>query len=364
MKIYLLVFYMPFLSLFLFLDGKRDVSTIVMLPLMANNGYVQHPALLKDTVPELKSRIPAERAGNTDWFKAAGWGVFVHYLYSVQCAGNRINAMDGTTDWDACVNEFDTEKFAAQIQSTGASYVIFTMMQRTRHLIAPNKTFDKITGYKPGEACSTRDLVEDLYASLHKRGIKLMLYWTGDGPRDDEKAAKAMGYTEKVSEHYVQQWADVVAEYGERYKDKVAGWWTDGCYEYIGYNKKKWAILAKGLRAGNAKRIIALNNPKMTSSNSSTPEDDYTTGEQNKFGEIPLSRWRDGVQWHILSYLGNEWAAPGLRYTPDFMADYIRKCNTNGGVVSIDVCLFRDGSIETSHLESLKGISRRLKGEK
>jgi hypothetical protein len=46
------------------------------------------------------------------------------------------------------------------------------------------------------------------------------------------------------------------------------------------------------------------------------------------------------------------------------MADYIRKCNTNGGVVSIDVCLFRDGSIETSHLESLKGISRRLKGNK
>ena len=210
MKIYLPVFYLPFLSLFLFLNRKQDVSTIVMQSLMANNVYIQHPVLLKDTVPELKSRIPEERTGNTDWFKAAGWGVFVHYLYGVQCAGNRINAMDGTTDWDACVNEFDTEKFAEQIQSTGASYVIFTMMQRTRHLIAPNKTFDKITGYKPGEACATRDLVEDLYASLHKRGIKLMLYWTGDGPRDDEKAAKAMGYTEKVSEHYVQQCANVV----------------------------------------------------------------------------------------------------------------------------------------------------------
>ena len=314
-----------------------------------------------DSIPELQSRIPAERVGNTDWFKAAGWGVFVHFLYDVQCVGDRINNMDGVPDWNKCVDEFDTEKFADQIKLTGASYVIFTMMQRTRYMIAPNKTYDRLTGYKPGEACSTRDLVEDLYTSLNKRSIKLMLYWTGDGPRQDEKAAKAMGYTEKVSEAYVQKWADVVAEYGERYKSKVLGWWVDGCYDFIGYNEAKWSILTKGLRAGNSKRIIALNNPKMTTSNSSTKEDDYTTGEQHKFGEIPLTRWRDGVQWHILSYLGNEWCAPGLRFSPDFMSDYIRKCNAVGGVVSIDVCLFRDGTIENSHLECLQGISRRLK---
>ncbi|SIO05547.1 alpha-L-fucosidase [Chitinophaga niabensis] len=325
---------------------------ILLFLLISTQGYAQLS----------ESRIPQEREGHTDWFKKAGWGVFVHYLYKVQCAGQRITTMDGdSTDWNKCVNEFDTEKFAEQIRSTGAAYVIFTMQQRTRHLVAPNKTYDKITGYKPGEACSKRDLVEDLYTSLSKRGIKLMLYWTGDGPRDDEKAAKAMGYTEKVSEKYVQHWADVVAEYGERYKDKVAGWWVDGCYDYIGYNKEKWAIMAKALRAGNSKRIIALNNPKMTSSNSSTPDDDYTTGEQNKFGEIPLSRWRDGVQWHILSYLGNDWCSPGLRYNPGFMADYIRKCNLAGGVVTMDVCLFRDGTIETSHLETLRGIKRRLK---
>jgi len=328
------------------------VRTILLFLLISTQGYAQLS----------ESRIPPEREGHTDWFKKAGWGVFVHYLYKVQCTGPRITTMDGdSTDWNKCVNEFDTEKFAEQIRSTGAAYVIFTMQQRTRHLIAPNKTYDKITGYKPGEACSKRDLVEDLYTSLSKRGIKLMLYWTGDGPRDDEKAAKAMGYTEKVSEKYVQHWADVVAEYGERYKDKVAGWWVDGCYDYIGYNKEKWAIMAKALRAGNSKRIIALNNPKMTSSNSSTPDDDYTTGEQNKFEEIPSSRWRDGVQWHILSYLGNDWCSPGLRYNPAFMADYIRKCNLAGGVVTMDVCLFRDGTIETSHLETLRGIKRRLK---
>ena len=337
----------------------KTIGISALLGLSALGGAAGQPP---KPSPEPERRIPAERAGNTDWFRDAGWGVFVHFLYDVQCVGNRISTQDGTPVWNDCVKEFDTEKFAAQIKGTGARYVIFTMMQRTRYLIAPNATYDKMTGYKPGEACSTRDLVEDLYQSLNKRGIKLMLYWTGDGPRQDPQAAKAMGYSNPQTKEYVQKWADVVAEYGERYKDKVLGWWVDGCYAPIGYNEEKWTILAKGLRAGNPKRIIALNNPKMTSSNSSTPQDDYTTGEQNSFGEVPESRWRDGVQWHILSYLGGDWCSPGLRHDKEWMADYVRKCNRAGGVVSIDVLLFRDGTIETSHLECLKGMNRRLHG--
>jgi hypothetical protein len=44
------------------------------------------------------------------------------------------------------------------------------------------------------------NLVEDLYQALHRRGVRLILYWTGDGRREDAQAAKALGYTEKVSE--------------------------------------------------------------------------------------------------------------------------------------------------------------------
>jgi hypothetical protein len=52
---------------------------------------------------------------------------------------------------------------------------------------------------------STRDLVADLYRSLEKRGIKLMLYWTGDGPREDAQATQGLGgWTGQVSDQYVQ----------------------------------------------------------------------------------------------------------------------------------------------------------------
>ena len=310
-------------------------------------------------LPDGVCGLPADRLHNTDWFSHAGWGIFVHYLNGLQNDSARPNSMGKKTSWNDAVKDFDTEKFAGQIKETGASYVIFTMMQRGKYLNSPNPTYDKLTGYKPGEACVTRDLVEDLYQSLHKRGIKLMLYWTGDGPQDDPQAAKALaaGGSQAV---YIQNWADVAACYGEHYKDKIAGFWVDGCYASIGYNQEKWGILARGLRAGSPTRIIGLNNPYLSRANSSTPNDDYTTGEMNSCGDLPKKRWRDGVQWHVLSFLGNTWADPGLRYSPQWMADYVSRANAVGGVVSIDVALFRDGSIAPAQLKCLKLMQEKL----
>jgi hypothetical protein len=107
----------------------------------------------------------------TDWFHKAGYGIFVHYLYDLQNDTNQVHSLGKQTSWDECVKEFDVEKFADTMAQVNAGYVIFTMHQRTRFLIAPNETFNKLTGYKPGEACATRDLVEDLYNALSKRNI-------------------------------------------------------------------------------------------------------------------------------------------------------------------------------------------------
>lgn len=104
---------------------------------------------------------------NTDWFHEAGYGVFVHYLNGIQNNPEKVQSLGEGTSWDEAVHAFDTERFAAQMEAAGAGYVIFTVMQITRHLIAPNATYDRISGYAPGEACATRDLIEDLYQALH-----------------------------------------------------------------------------------------------------------------------------------------------------------------------------------------------------
>lgn len=299
----------------------------------------------------------------TDWFSKAGYGVFVHYLWDLQNAPETINSLGKRTNWDACVREFDVERFADQMAQTGAGYVIFTMHQRTRYLIAPNATFDRMTGYKPGEACSTRDLVEDLYRALSKRHIPLMLYWTGDGPRQDVKASKGLKVPPdgQVTEQFARIWAAVVREYGERYGAKVRGWWCDGCYSFIGYDDKKLGMLAEGLRAGNSDRLIALNVGVQDRVRPYSRHEDYTTGEQNSFTDLPSTRFVDSEQWHILSFLGSNWAQPGVCMTKQQLADYVYSCNYAGGVVSIDVLLYRDGGIDRSQLELLKSLRPALK---
>jgi len=301
---------------------------------------------------------------NTDWFLKAGCGVFVHYLDSLQNNPEQIHSLGKRTSWDQCVREFDTERFAATMKEVQAGYVIFTIMQVTRHMIAPNATFDRISGYKPGEACATRDLVLDLHRSLSKRGIPLMLYYTGDGPRLDPKAAKAFGCGTPVTTEFVRKWASVVEEYGKRYGDKVQGYWVDGMYPFIGYDDEKLGIMARALKAGNPRRIIALNRGVDPRVMSYTRHEDFTTGEQNRFFDMPAGRWIDGEQWHILSFLGPNWAQPGCAYTKSELADYVCEVNRRGGVVSIDALLYRDGSLDRSQVELLKAAIGALRSGK
>lgn len=297
----------------------------------------------------------------TDWFQKAGCGVFVHYLASLQNDPERVQSLGKQTSWDECVREFDTERFAEAMSEAGAGYVIFTVMQVSRFMIAPNATFDRISGYQPGEACATRDLIEDLYQSLHRRNIPLMLYWTGDGPRADEKAGPAYGCGTPVSKEFVQKWADTFREYGERYGEKVAGIWCDGSYSFIGYDQEKLGILAQGLRAGNPNRIIALNPGVDPEVRAYTPHEDYTCGEQNVFSEVPVQRFLNGEQWHILSFLSKTWwGEPGTGYSKRELADYVFDVTQRSGVVSIDVALFRDGSLDRSQIEVLKAVRREL----
>lgn len=298
---------------------------------------------------------------NTDWFQKAGYGVFVHYLDGLQNRRDQIHSLGRETTWDECVREFDTERFARTMAEVEAGYVIFTVMQVTRHMIAPNATYDRITGYQPGEACATRDLIEDLYQSLHRRGIPLMLYYTGDGPRDDPRAAPAFGWGTPATDEFVDRWTSVAREYSERYGEKVVGWWVDGCYPWFGYNDRNLTLFAQALKAGNPRSIVAFNRGVDPLVMSYTAAEDFTCGEQNSFFDMPTGRWLDGEQWHILSFLGPGWAQPGSKYSKQELAEYVAEVVRRGGVVSVDVLLYRDGSLDRSQVEVLKAIRPELR---
>ena len=316
-----------------------------------------------------------------DTFKSKKWGVFCHYLYVSQNGTGSKNTRGTVTSWDECVEELDCEKLAAQLSEIDAQYLFITMQQGTRYFIAPNRTFEEMTGIKDG--CSHRDLVLDLHSALNKRGIELFLYYTGDamGRDNDPVIAERFGYHGGVggviSEDLVRLWSMPLKEYAQRYGDKVAGWWFDGVYKEIGYDAVRLTMMRDAVKCGNPEALVANNyygclHPGSQIETSfggngylradffqtvapPTPFCDFTAGELVYFNAFPDPDRDWNALPHVLSFLGipekpwevyNGWGATGCKYSPEYLAAYIGAFNKMGGVVTIDMCLNRDGSID------------------
>lgn len=310
-----------------------------------------------------------------DWLHDQKWGIFTHFLHSKQ--NNPIYATNmgmGETNWNEMVNGLDVKRLASDIHKAGAHYLVFTTMQCERYMCAPNDTYNQITGYKPGEACADRDLIGDIIDALRPYDISLMLYYTGDGPYKDSKAGLAMGYVsqqDKVTNEYVHRWASVAKDYSLRYGSDVKGWWVDGCFKGLGYNDDNISIYVPALKAGNPDSVLAFNEGPKKRVFKHTIHDDFTCGEMtslNSFIDIPDSRFIDEAQWHTLAPLGiapkevkgaglfGPWCEPGCIYSAKYVHDYIHKVNEKGGVVSVDVALYRDGHIDPEQVALLRQV--------
>lgn len=349
----------------------------------------------------------------TDWFMERKWGVFIHYLYPKKNYG-RSSRFAPEVSWSDCVDCFDVESYAKTLHEIGAGYSVLTIMQGEKFMCAPNATFDEIAGTKPGEACSKRDLVMDLADELAKYDIPLLVYFTGDGPFRDEQSGKAFGYYDReeewVTEEFVQKWSAVMKEYSLRYGSKVKGWWLDGMFKYFYPTDEFFHYYREAALAGNPDAIVAFN-PGVTQADIDNPAleyifkgethplkkvrllekalkegdeaakkafrrdgvryytkyDDFLAGEENDFWCYPESRFIQGKQWHILSFLainanGNPvWGNTGFgqygsKYSGSEIREYVDRVNEKGGVVSIDIAIFRDGSFDKAQIEVLKAL--------
>lgn len=306
----------------------------------------------------------------TDRLYNSHWGVFIHYLYTLQNNPEHPSNLGvGETDWNTCVNDFDVDLLASQLHECGAHFLFITLMQGSRYMIAPNETYNRITGMKPGEACAERDLVLDLYNALEPYGIDLYLYSTGDGPHLDEVCGSAMGYVEgQVSMEFVKNWASVMEEYALRYGDKVKGWWFDGCYRSsFGYTDELLGQYYLAVKAGNPNAVVAFNDGVSSYYKKNYVSEDFVCGEFTYFNVLPRSRFIDGAQAFLLAPLGvapegmevwSSWARPGTRYSGEYMNRFIACANESGGVVAIDVGMKRDGSLYEEQLTVLKEIEQ------
>ena len=310
---------------------------------------------------------PTDRAA---WLKNARFGVMNHYLEDwIARRENMPGGLMTVEQWNDLVDHFDVEALARQIDEVGARYHIFTIGQNSGFYDSPNATYDKLVGITPSH-CSRRDLIADLSAALHRRGIKLIAYLPSGAPGGDRIAREKLQYQSgggSPNREFQRNWEAVIREWSTRWGDKVDGWWFDGCYwpnmMYRAKDPPNFESFAAAARAGNPNSIVAFNPGVVYRTISITPFEDYTASEV----DLP-QKWTpkrltgdkvDGVRIHVLSFLGPRWGfGPEPRFKTEEVVAFTEKVVATGGAITWDVPVGRDGSIARPFLEQLSAAAR------
>lgn len=325
----------------------------------------------------LSSFISAFAANAPDraaWMQQARWGVMNHYL--ADWIARREKMKMSVDKWNDLVNNFDVDGLAKQLKSVGVGYYLITIGQNSGYYLSPNATYDSYVvrrtpdgGIRPSK-CSRRDLVADLYEALHKRGIKLMVYLPSGAPGGDRIAVKALDWQRGPYRNleFQLKWEQVIREWSVRWGSKVVGWWFDGCYwpnsMYRHPEPPNFASFAAAARAGNPESVVAFNPGVYNRLRSLTSYEDYIAGEINDPNAVDLRRAvdgkHDGVQVHVLSYLGQRWGMGEPRFSTKDVVRWSRERTRNGGVITWDVPIQSNGLISQPFIDQLTVVGKAL----
>jgi hypothetical protein len=315
------------------------------------------------------------------WMSAAGWGLMFHYIDKP--ASSNEPSTTTAADWNRRIDGFDVANFSRRVRESGAAYVIFTLGQNTGHFCSPNSVYDDIVGVRPS-LLSRRDLVAEIATALAP-DVRLIAYLPSHAPANHAEAIRAFklmpswdagawGLKRDWTEadcaderltFFQRRWESVVAHWGERWGSLVSGWWIDGCYfakhMYDATEGPNFASFAQALRAGNADRILAFNSGTVRPFERLSLEQDYTAGEFSDRLPVP-NKWAglesktDGMQTHLLGYLGSWWGEGSPRLSDALAAGYTREVVSRGAAITWDVPLAADGSIAEPFLRQFEHL--------
>lgn len=304
-----------------------------------------------------------------DWMRDARFGVMMHFLHD-WIMKDQSDAMT-PAHWNQLVDGFDVETLAQQLEAVGAKYFLISIGQNSGYYLAPNATYDRLTGITPSKL-SRRDLVADLAAALAKRKIKLMVYLPSGAPAGDATARAALKWQNGPyrNAEFQRSWEAVIREWSQRWGNRISGWWFDGVYwpnhMYRSAEAPNFSSFAAAARAGNPQSVVAFNPGVVNRVLSITPEEDYIAGEvsdpnlwnttrRNTNGRV------DGAQIHFLSYLGSTWGQGAVRFQTDQAIAFSRRIAEVGGVVTWDTPAQRNGTFAPEFLAQLKAIGTAIR---
>jgi hypothetical protein len=302
------------------------------------------------------------------WMQGAKWGVMTHYLADWQSREHNIPM--SVEAWNKLVDGFDVEGLAEQLKSVGAGYHILTIGQNSGYFLAPNPTYDRLTGIEPSK-CSKRDLVSDMSAAVRKRGMKLIVYLPSGAPAGDRATREALQWQNgpHPNKEFQRNWEAIIRDWSVRWGDKIDGWWFDGCYwpniMYRSLETPNFESFAAAARAGNPASAVAFNAGVIPRLISVTPHEVYTAGEISDPATLSIRRAApdgtfDGRQIQVLSYLGQRWGRGEPRFTTDQVIGWSRGVRETGGAITWDVPVQPGGLIPEAFVEQLRTLGKAL----
>jgi Alpha-L-fucosidase len=269
-----------------------------------------------EIVNDLKKARNARAA--SDWLSSMKYGVMFHWTSQSAPRSGPIKP------YKKAVEDFDVSAFADMVSRTGAEYVIFTGNHAEPHFPAPLKVWEKVY---PGWT-TERDLISEISEALRLKNIRFILYL----------ATHIYAKQDKVDTKEFQRLNDIlISEIGDRYRDKVDGFWLDGFYQcYANHPTFDFEAFYKTCKTGNPNRIVALNSwlyPIVSE------WQDYWAGEVYTPGTVPANKIIDsgpgkGLAFQGLVVLENDWVhdkidskIPSPRLQTNLLVNYISSCD-------------------------------------
>lgn len=351
-------------------QGRTDVA-LHIAPRAAGQSFAAEVLAVELVRPSVRDALHAEAMAlraDARWMPRARYGVMFHWT-------KRTLPRSGPPKpYSDAVEAFDVERFADQVASTGAGFVVLTTAHSDQYFPAPIRSLDRVL---PGRT-SGRDLIGDLIRALSRRDIRLVLYYHL-GPIEDPAWARATGLFETDSRRLFDNWQAIVGEVGERYGETLAGWWFDDGIGNYYYRSPDWGALDRAAKRGYPGRAVCFNSWKNTSA---TEFQDFHCGEElvpdgaNAFlnrdgsfggtlvaggdGRITAGAFA-GLQAAATFMMEGEWvhlrsdteAAPPRR-SPAQLAELIRQLHAYGATPIINVLIYQDGQIAPRSLASLR----------
>ena len=314
------------------------------------------PVSKKEEIAKEETRAKNARS-SVDWFVKKGYGLMFHWTsQSVQPDGS-IKA------YKDAVNDFDVERFASMVEATGAGYVLFTIGHAESYCPAPLESWERI---HPGHT-TQRDLIEEIASALNERGVRLLCYLNGPLAF---KFPKNKQSSEEENQAFVANFTDILTEMGNRYQDKIVGYWFDSWYRiFENFQAFPFEAFFNIAKTGNSERIICLNPwiyPDVTA------WQDYWAGEVQEPIGIPENGFmKNGSSPHLpyqalLTMEKYLWVQqkPEIsdpKFTSEQLSSYIKNCMENGGFVTINLAIYQDGTVGEKALQVMKGVKKYIR---